>query len=151
MPTYQHLDRTIVAALLISADNKLLLGKKSQDGTYPNCWHLPGGGVKVGETLEQALIREVKEETGLDISREQLALVDEEGRGTHLKRKAKGQPITVRMDFKVFKVLLPQRASGLQVTAGDDLVELQWVDVDKLGELQHTPTSTALFERLGMI
>ena len=62
------LNRTIVSALLISDDGNVLLGKVREGGVYPDCWHIPGGGVDEGETKEQALIREIHEEIGLDIA-----------------------------------------------------------------------------------
>lgn len=46
---------------IVVKDNKLLLSK--QLGGYD----LPGGGVDLGETLEDGVIREIKEETGLDV------------------------------------------------------------------------------------
>jgi len=38
-------DRTIVSAVLISRDKKILLGKVREGGVYPDCWHIPGGGI----------------------------------------------------------------------------------------------------------
>lgn len=53
---------------IVVLDNKILLLKRvkpSTDGL--GFWELPGGGLEYGETPNQALIRELKEETGLDI------------------------------------------------------------------------------------
>lgn len=53
---------------IVILDNKILLLKRvkpSTDGL--GFWELPGGGLEYGETPNQALIRELKEETGLDI------------------------------------------------------------------------------------
>ena len=47
-------------------DNKLLLVEQYVSETRP--WAHPGGVPEPGETLEQAVIREIKEETGLDVS-----------------------------------------------------------------------------------
>jgi nucleoside triphosphatase len=34
---------------------------------FPNAWVMPGGHIESGETLEEALIREINEETGIEI------------------------------------------------------------------------------------
>jgi len=58
--------RINVAALIYRHNKKgklqLLLGQRRD---YPECWQWPQGGVKSGETLEEALDREILEETGL--------------------------------------------------------------------------------------
>ncbi|MBM3205204.1 NUDIX domain-containing protein [Candidatus Uhrbacteria bacterium] len=52
----------------IFRDGKLLILRRSDDEDFlPGYWETAGGGVDQGETLEQAMIREVKEEAGLDI------------------------------------------------------------------------------------
>jgi 8-oxo-dGTP diphosphatase len=54
--------------VLINDEAKVLLQLRSSfEGLYPNWWTLPGGKVEEGETSEQAIRREVKEELGLDL------------------------------------------------------------------------------------
>jgi mutator protein MutT len=55
-----------VALLMVVKDNKVLLFKRSEtDKSNPGKWAMIGGGVDAGETAEQALTREVKEEAGV--------------------------------------------------------------------------------------
>jgi ADP-ribose pyrophosphatase YjhB (NUDIX family) len=54
-----------VAGLVKSADGKWLVVKKKYGGLKGQ-WSLPAGFVEAGETIDEAVIRELKEETGLD-------------------------------------------------------------------------------------
>lgn len=56
-------------ACIINENNELLLQKRSEKD---DIWGIPGGAVEVGESIEESAIREIKEETGLDISLEYL-------------------------------------------------------------------------------
>jgi ADP-ribose pyrophosphatase YjhB (NUDIX family) len=61
---------------LIKRDGKYLVTKRSAMETYaPLKWDLPGGTVNPGETLPEALKREVKEEVNLKISGEKLLFI----------------------------------------------------------------------------
>ena len=53
---------------LINDENKILIGKRPVGKTFENLWEFPGGKVKKNETIEQALIRETKEEINIDLS-----------------------------------------------------------------------------------
>ncbi len=55
--------RPNVAALLMNADGKLLVCERSKT---PGAWQFPQGGIDEGETAEQALLREIEEETGYE-------------------------------------------------------------------------------------
>jgi putative (di)nucleoside polyphosphate hydrolase len=55
--------RPNVAALVVNPAGNLLICERA---TIPGAWQFPQGGVDAGETLEQALFREVREEVGLE-------------------------------------------------------------------------------------
>jgi 8-oxo-dGTP pyrophosphatase MutT (NUDIX family) len=57
-----HLFRVAVYALIFDGAKVLLALRRDI-----NWWNLPGGGMEPGETVEEAMRREVKEETGLDV------------------------------------------------------------------------------------
>ncbi|NNF07372.1 MAG: NUDIX domain-containing protein, partial [Candidatus Eisenbacteria bacterium] len=56
----------VVAALLVEGD-RVLVSKRLVDDHFPGLWEFPGGKVEAGESLAEALIRELKEELDLDI------------------------------------------------------------------------------------
>ena len=62
--------------VVVMQDDRLLLVQRSKD-PYRGCWAVPGGKVKWGETLAAAAVREVKEETGLDVEVTDVAWVGE--------------------------------------------------------------------------
>ena len=59
--------RVAVSALLFDEHRVLLAHRRDIDW-----WNLPGGGMELGETVEEAVKREVREETGLEVEVEQL-------------------------------------------------------------------------------
>jgi len=57
-----------VCLALIEGDKKVLITRRNiKMKIFPHAWVLPGGHVEPGETLEEAVIRELLEETGVDI------------------------------------------------------------------------------------
>ena len=59
----------LASCMVIQDDSdSVLLTKRSKDmSVFPGAWVLPGGHIEVGESLEECAIREVKEETGIEI------------------------------------------------------------------------------------
>ncbi|MFQ5552647.1 MAG: NUDIX domain-containing protein, partial [Thermoplasmata archaeon] len=72
-----------VAGVVFRGEKVLLVRRKVPP--YEGSWSLPGGAIELGETLTQAVVREVREETGLDVDPIGLVgvydnIVEEEGR-----------------------------------------------------------------------
>ncbi|MCW3985146.1 MAG: NUDIX hydrolase [Candidatus Bathyarchaeota archaeon] len=69
-------DFYVAGHTLIERNNKYLVTKRSKLSTYmPLKWDIPGGIVKQGETLEEAIYREVGEETNLTIQVERVIYI----------------------------------------------------------------------------
>ncbi len=64
---HKKVQKTAVSASIINENNQLLIVKRAKDDSRPGVWELPGGGIEFGENPQDAIIREVKEETGLDV------------------------------------------------------------------------------------
>ena len=63
----------VAAVALIDADNRVLIARRPPGKPMAGLWEFPGGKVQAGETPEQALIREVREELGVELCDECMA------------------------------------------------------------------------------
>lgn len=66
-------DLVVVAAALVDRDGRLLVQQRPEGLSMAGLWEFPGGKVELGETPEQALIRELAEELGIDVEQACLA------------------------------------------------------------------------------
>jgi 8-oxo-dGTP diphosphatase len=94
-----------VAAIVLSGD-RILLGRRAADATYPGLWCIPCGYVEYDEDVRDAIIREFHEETGLDIELEEVFTV--------LSNWHNPQVHTVGVWFRA-------RAVGGTIRPGDDI------------------------------
>ena len=68
--------RLAVGIWIISDEGKLLITRRSMEKSFaPGKWENTAGHVHAGEPCEQAIIRELKEETGIAITQEQITLL----------------------------------------------------------------------------
>ena len=63
----------VVACALIDVDGRVLLAQRPQGRAMAGLWEFPGGKVEAGEKPEATLIRELKEELGIDVKEACLA------------------------------------------------------------------------------
>ena len=149
----ETINRDIVAAMLISKDNKLFVAMKNPKrlGVYSDCWHIPGGGINKNEEKIQALIREIKEETKIDISKYKIELVDDEGVGES-ERLLDHKQVHCKMRFFVYKVSIDDKnANEIIVNLDEELEKYEWVEFSELKKYKLTPPSVILFKKFGYL
>lgn len=110
---------TLVANAVIHRDGQVLIGKKV-NGWHPvnlgGKWHFPGGRVELGETPAQAIIREMKEETGLDVEIKRMF-------DAHMIR----QVVKGKRGICCFVWFLVEPKSSDEASPSTDLQEVKWV------------------------
>ena len=118
-------DRVEVAVGAITLrDDELLLVRRGH-GPAAGEWSVPGGRVVFGEEIHEAVVREVREETGIDVVVERfLGWVERIERGSEPHH-------FVILDFQVAPLDEVQEPQ-----AGDDAAEARWVPLHELDGLQ---------------
>ncbi len=150
----REISRIIVSAVILSKDKKVLMGRKdpSRGGVYPDCWHIPGGGVDEGETLEQALEREIAEETGIDVAPYKPKLLPYKDTGVSEKTlKDTGEKVICNMEFNRFKVEIDKNADEIKLKLSDDLIETRWFTMEELPGVKQVPGGREFFQKIGLI
>lgn len=116
-------------------DDRILLVRRGRD-PGKGLWAVPGGKVRLGETLREAARREVLEETGLDVDVGQVIWAGES--------IGPGSP----PEWHYTLIDFVGRVKGGRLAAGDDAAEVRWVPVGDAGRLPLTPTMYELVEAL---
>ncbi len=117
----------LAVSAAIFREGRILIVRRARPPAH-GLYTLPGGGVELGETLEEAVMREVREETALEVRPVALA-----GYRQAIARDAKG---TVERHF----VILPFAARWIsgEVSLNEELAEAHWLLPDDLAGLTTT-------------
>jgi 8-oxo-dGTP diphosphatase len=123
----------VVAVALVDADGRVLIARRPEGKTLAGLWEFPGGKVDAHERPEAALIRELKEELGIDVEQSCLA------------------PLTFAShSYDDFHLLMPlyvcRRWQG--VVGPREGQELQWVMPLKLRDYPMPPADLPLIPHL---
>ncbi len=124
-----------VGAVIID-EGRILLVRRDR-GAYAGAWAVPAGRQRRGETMVDAVRREVREETGLEV-----AVGDPVWIGDILDPGYPPEYHYTVVDYAAF-------VTGGELRAGSDAAEARWVELSEVRELHLTPTMEEMLERLG--
>lgn len=116
-----------VGALIID-NGRILLVERGRE-PLKGYWSIPGGAVETGEPLQEALRREVREETGLEVEIVHLIEVFE--------RIMKGSDGVAEYHYILIDYIC--RPTGGTLQAADDASRAQWFTQDEVAALKITP------------
>ncbi len=113
--------------VMILKDNKILLGKRNEDPEKASSllhgegtWTMPGGKINFGEKLVEAAYREVLEETGIEINKDDL------------KNICVNDDIITDAHFVTIGYLCKNFDGKPKVMEPDEITEWKWFDLDEL-------------------
>lgn len=111
----------VVGAMLQNAEGRYLITQRPPKATLPLLWEFPGGRVEEGESDEQALAREIREEMGVEVK------VLEQALHTHHDYP------TYDIDFRVYRCQLTSPESSIQHLRVHDH---RWVSLEEMSKYQ---------------
>lgn len=111
----------VVKCMVSNLDGEILLIKRAEDDSHAGYWETPGGGVDGDETLVDACIREVKEETGLTLTEQPLF-----GKTVVLADDETGDEYSVHLFY------VEQEGTDTDISDNPDHDDLTWVEASTL-------------------
>lgn len=121
-----------VALAVVRREGKLLMLKRAEDQSSAGKWTFPAGRVEEDETVRDAVLRELKEETGLE------GEVKKSG-GSYLNEEELGK-------WRVYPFLVDSKG---EVELNDEHSEYSWLKTEEIGELDFLGDLEAV-ERFGL-
>jgi 8-oxo-dGTP diphosphatase len=121
---------------IIFRRHRILMAQRGKE-PLKGWWSLPGGALELGESLTDAVCREVLEETGLEVEPVKLFEVFE-----RIIRDADGAP-----EYHYILIDYICRVTGGTLFPGDDVCAVDWVRRSDLPSLQITEGTLAVIER----
>jgi 8-oxo-dGTP diphosphatase len=121
---------------LIFEDSRILMAQRGKQ-PLKGLWSLPGGLVETGESLDAAIRREVREETGLEVRPLGVLEIFE-----RIMRDAEGAA-----EYHYVLIDYICRVAGGRLCAGDDVCDVAWVGRRGLKDLQITEGTLAVIEK----
>ncbi|SNT62252.1 ADP-ribose pyrophosphatase YjhB, NUDIX family [Streptosporangium subroseum] len=112
-----------VSAVVVDDAGHVLMQRRTDNGL----WALPGGGMDLTESVPQAAVREVKEETGYDV--EVAGMVGLYTDARHIIAYSDGE---VRRQFNI---CLTARLVGGALAISDESTDVRWISPDEIEEL----------------
>jgi len=125
MPVYSTSRPVLCASAAVFRDGKLLLARRTKP---PFLWSLPGGAVEWGETLSEAAMRELREETGVEAE-----AVGYAGHSEVMLRDGRGE---VTDHFVVIAIAARWRAGD--GAPGAEASAITWIEPARLGDYEIT-------------
>lgn len=142
---------TIAVGAICVRDGQLLLIRR-RHAPARGRWSLPGGRVEIGELLADALKREVREETGLEISVGDLAGILEVPRDlqTDISSPASSQISRPGTHYVILDYFTTVEGSSTPL-AGDDATEARWVALGDVARMDLTPRFVETLRAWGVL
>lgn len=127
----------VAVGAVVFKDDCVLMVKRS-NAPAKGSWAVPGGKIKLGETMHQALVREIKEETSLDITVGEVVYIFDVIQHNEQKE--------ITFHYVIIDFLC--ELQGGQLKAGDDAKDVKWISRDDLKKMNiNEKTKTMLKDK----
>ena len=133
-------DQPVVGVGAVIVEEGQILLEKRKNEPSKNKWSIPGGLVEVGETLEQAVVREVEEETCLECQKDERPRLIDVVDNIDLDLNGKVKYHFVIIDFQV-------RVKDTIFQVASDAEDLRWVPFDQVETYDLTSSFRLFFKR----